>query len=280
MNKRLSFIKGNTYFMVGIVLVALLLLLCIFTSIFNKYDPLATDVVYRLQPPSFTHFMGTDDVGRDVFARAIQGIRISVFIGILVTAISGVFATFIGIVSAIYPIASRILMRIVDGIMAFPTIIFAIILMGVLGAGLVNIVVALSISYIPMIARVARITTLEVLSREYVDSVVVLGKSKWYIICKYILPNIIPHVMIQITYTFAMAILHESILSFLGIGIKVPTPSLGNMVSEGRNYISIAPWIITFPGFLISWIVLAVNMFGDGLREYLDPKHGGNKLHA
>ncbi len=164
-------------------------------------------------------------------------------------------------------------MRLVDGIMAFPTIILAIALAGVLGAGTKNIIIALSISYFPMIARITRNAILEVLGKEYVESAVTLGKNDLYIIFYYILPNIAPHVMVQVTFTFAMAILNESILSFLGVGIKVPTPSLGGMVNDGRNYINTAPWIITFPGLIISLIVLSLNMIGDGLRDALDPRY-------
>lgn len=272
MNKRKK-IQFNSYVVTGIVLLCIPVLLSICGSVFGKFDPLETNPLLRIQKPEIEHLMGTDDVGRDIFARIVVGIRVSLFIGILVSAISGIVGMIAGICAAYYPKTAKFIMGIIDGIMAFPTIILAITLAGILGAGTTNIIIALSISYFPSIARVARNSTLQVMGKEYMDSVTALGKSDFYIIFHYVIPNIISQVMVQIVYTFAMAILHESILSFLGVGIKVPTPSLGGMVSDGRNYISVAPWIITFPGIIIAWIVFALNILGDGLQEILDPKN-------
>ena len=262
----------NSYVVIGIILLIIPMVVSIIGSVMSSHDPLETDALNKLQKPCTTYLMGTDDVGRDIFTRVTIGIRVSLLKGLSVTIISTILGMCIGIISAYYKNTEKILMRIVDGIMAFPSIILAIVLAGILGAGTKNIIVALSVSYIPTLARVTRNATLEVLSKEYVESAVVLGKSDSYIIFNYIIPNILSQVIVQITYTFAMAILHESILSFLGVGIKVPTPSLGGMVNDGRNYISIAPWIITFPGLTISWIVLALNMVGDGLSEWLNPR--------
>lgn len=271
-NVKIKKIQINSYMIIGIVLIIIPIFISILGGIFVAHDPLATNPVWRLQRPSVEHIMGTDDVGRDVFARVVIGIRISLLIGILVSLISGMVGVAAGVISAYYPQTSKFIMRIVDGIMAFPTIILAITLAGILGAGMSNIIIALSISYFPSIARVARNATLQVLGQEYIESAIVLGKTDSYIIFHYVLPNIASSVMVQITYTFAMAILHESILSFLGVGIKVPTPSLGGMVSDGRNYISTAPWVITFPGLIIAWIVLSLNMLGDGMQEILNPR--------
>lgn len=262
----------NSYIIIGIILLTIPIIVSIVGSLMSIHNPLETDALNKLQEPCVKYLMGTDDVGRDIFTRVTIGIRVSLLIGLSVTLISTALGMCIGIISAYYKKTEKILMRIVDGIMAFPTIILAIVLAGILGAGTKNIIVALSISYIPTLARVTRNATLEVLSKEYVESAIVLGKSDIYIIFNYIVPNILSQVIVQITYTFAMAILHESILSFLGVGIKVPTPSLGGMVNDGRNYISIAPWVITFPGLTISWIVLALNMVGDGLSEWLNPR--------
>lgn len=272
MNKLFQQKKINSYIIIGLTIVFIVLIFSFLAGVLSPYDPLSTDSLNKLQPPGKLHLMGTDDVGRDVLTRAAMGIKVSLSIGISVTLISALTGIAAGIIAAYYPATSKIIMRVVDGIMAFPTIILAITLAGILGAGTKNIVVALSVSYFPTIARVTRNAVLEVLGKEYIESVIALGKSDFYIIFYYIIPNIIFQVSVQITFTFAMAILHESILSFLGVGIKVPIPSLGGMVSEGRNYINIAPWIITFPGLIISFIVLALNMFGDGIREMLEPK--------
>lgn len=262
----------NAYILTGIAFLTIVFIFSIIGPLVSTFDPLLTAPAMRLTAPGSVHWMGTDDVGRDVFVRVIYGIKISMIIGVVVALISGITGTIAGISAAYYPVTSKVIMRIVDSIMAFPTIILAIVLAGILGAGMRNIIIALSISYFPMIARVVRNATAEVLATEYVESAEVLGKSNTYIIFRYILPNIASPLIVQITYTFAMAILNESILSFLGVGIQIPTPSLGGMVSDGRNYISTAPWIITFPGLVISWIVLSLDLLGDGLREMLDPR--------
>ncbi|CAG35907.1 dipeptide/oligopeptide/nickel ABC transporter permease/ATP-binding protein [Desulfotalea psychrophila] len=264
--------KTNAYIFTGTVLLAIVFMFSTIGSLVSAFDPLLTAPAIRLTAPGTVHWMGTDDVGRDVFTRVICGIRMSMIIGFAVALISGLVGTLAGVSAAYYPVTSKVIMRIVDSIMAFPTIILAIILAGIMGAGMRNIIIALSISYFPMIARVVRNATAEVLATEYVESAEVLGKSNTYIIFRYILPNIASPLIVQMTYTFAMAILNESILSFLGVGIQIPTPSLGGMASDGRNYISIAPWIIGFPGLVISWIVLSLDLLGDGLREIMDPK--------
>lgn len=264
--------ETNAYILTGIVLLTIILMFSTIGSFVSAFDPLHTAPAMRLMGPGTLHWMGTDDVGRDVFARVICGIRISIIIGLSVTLISGLVGTIAGVSAAYYPITSKFIMRVVDSIMAFPTIILAIILSGIMGAGMRNIIIVLSISYFSMIVRVVRNATAEVLATEYVESAEVLGKPDTYIIFRYILPNIASPLVVQMTYTFAMAILNESILSFLGVGIQIPTPSLGGMVSDGRNYISIAPWIICFPGLMISWLVLSLDLLGDGLRELMDPK--------
>lgn len=263
---------NNSYIKIGVILLIIPILLAIFAPVLTSYDISTVDPVNRLLNPSAEHFMGTDDLGRDVFTRAVYGIGISLFIGFVVTLISLVVGLLVGIISAYYTFTEKFLMRIVDGIMAFPTIILAIALAGILGSGITNIIIALSISYFPSIARITLNSVLAIKKAEYVESTISIGKSDFYIIANCILPNIISPIIVQTTFIFAMAILNESILSFLGVGIQVPMPSLGGMVNDGRNYLMVAPWIMTFPGLMISWIVLALNMLGDGLRDYFDPQ--------
>ncbi len=256
----------NQHIVIGLVLMAILLIFCLVAPFWVDYDIATTDAVNRLQAPSLTHLMGTDDLGRDVAARTLYGIRTSLCIGILVTVVSTVVGLIIGLASALYPWASRILMGVVDGVMTFPAVILAIALAGILGSGFKNIVIALAIAYFPMIARVTKAAAQDVLTQEYTEAAKVLGKSDFYLVIHYILPNIIGQVIVQATFTFAMAILNEAILSYLGVGIKAPASSLGSMVSDGRSLITLAPWIVMFPSLFISWIVLAMNMLGDGLQ--------------
>lgn len=264
--------KINTYIKTGILLLMIPLLLVLIDPMIARFDVEKADALNRLAAPSRIHLMGTDNIGRDIFSRSLYGLRISLFIGFSVTFISTLAGIFIGIVSAYSTIMEKILMRIVDAIMAFPAIIVAIAFSGILGSGVKNIIIALSISYFPSIARITKNAVIGVKNSEYIESTIVIGKSNLYIIFKCILPNIISPILVQMTYVFAMSILNESILSFLGVGIKVPMPSLGGMVSDGRNYFSVAPWMTSFPGIMISGIVLSLNMLGDGLREYFNPK--------
>ena len=174
----------------------------------------------------------------------IFGMKNSIFIGIMVTAISLCIGLIVGILSAYYPLADNVLMRLVDIIMAFPTIIVAISLAGILDSGMRNIIIALAISYIPVISRTIRNAVIDVKDNEYIQSVIVIGKSDLYIITRCVLPNIMSELLVQTTYVFAMAILNEAILSFLGVGIKPPMPSLGGMVSDARNYFTSAPGLL------------------------------------
>ncbi|CBH20214.1 putative peptide transporter permease subunit: membrane component of ABC superfamily [Acetoanaerobium sticklandii] len=262
----------NTQMKLGIILILLPILLALAGPYFTQNDTTSVSPANRLESPHLQNFMGTDNLGRDIFARTCSGIKISLFIGFSVTLVSLIIGVFIGTISAYYPITEKFLMRVVDAIMAFPTIILAIALAGILGAGVKNIIIALSISYFPMIARIAYNSVKQVKETEYVESTIAIGKGDLYIITHCILPNIISPIIVQTTYIFAMAILNESILSFLGVGIQAPMPSLGGMVNDGRNYFMTAPWIMTFPGLTISLIVFSLNTFGDGLRIYYDPR--------
>lgn len=264
--------KTNNYIRIGTTLLLGIFLLTIIGPFLTDYGIEKVDVINRLSPPSASHFWGTDNLGRDIYTRAVYGLSTSLFIGFAVTFISSILGTIVGMVSAYSSLLDKVLMRVVDVIMAFPAIIVAIALSGILGSGMKNIIIALSIAYFPSIARITKNAVLQVKESEYVQSTVVIGKSNAYIIFRTVLPNIISPILVQMTYIFAMAILNESILSFLGVGIKVPMPSLGGLVSDGRNYFSIAPWMVIFPGTIISSIVLSLNMIGDGLREYLNPK--------
>lgn len=267
----------NNYIKIGNTILLGVIILLIIGPMLTDFSIDKVDVMSRLSSPSKTHLWGTDNLGRDIFTRGVYGLRISLFIGFAVTFFSSLLGTFVGVISSYSVIMDKVLMRLTDVIMAFPAIIVAIALSGILGSGVRNIIIALSISYFPSIARITKNAVMNVKESEYVQSTIVIGKSNIYIIFKCILPNIISPILVQMTYIFAMAILNESILSFLGVGIKVPMPSLGGMVSDGRNYFSVAPWMVFFPGTIISLIVLSLNMIGDGLREHFNPKSQGKK---
>lgn len=272
-NSKIKKIISNKNVFLGLIMILIPIILGLFAPLISTLDIAFVDPINRLKSINSVNWMGTDNLGRDVFTRTIYGIRVSLFIGISVTIISLIVGTVLGTISVYFKKLGGVIMSLVDGIMAFPTIILAIAMAGILGSSVTNIIIALSISYFPMFARLTRERVTAVKEADYIVSTVAIGKSDIYIICNHILPNILGPLIIQATFTFAMAILNESILSFLGVGIKVPMPSLGGMVNDGRNYMSVAPWMIVFPGVIISWIVLSLNLIGDGLRDLLDPQN-------
>lgn len=235
--------------------------------------PLAMDAASRLQGPGSYHWLGTDEYGRDILSRTCYGIRISLLIGVVVVVISTALGVLLGLLCGYYPAFDRITSRILDGLMAFPEIILAITLAAIWGSGTGNIIFALSFAYFPKMARVVRGSVLAAKEQEYVQSALAVGAGTWRIIGRYILPGCVSPIIVQATFCFASAVLSEAALSFLGVGIKEPAPSLGNMVSVGRSFMSIAPWIILAPGGTIMLLVLALNILGDGLRDALDPKY-------
>jgi len=264
--------KMNLSMIIGLIIIVMIIGLIIATPFMELSNPNDVDPANRLKSSSAEHLLGTDFLGRDILSRTLQGFKLSIFIAFMVTMISTVAGLVLGTLAAYNKYASNIIMRVMDGIMAFPTIILAIALAGILGAGVSNIIISLTISYFPTIVRLVKNEVLNIKNAEFVESYIVLGKSKFYIISKIIWPNIMSPILVQTTFIFAMAILNESILSFLGVGIKAPAPSLGGTVNDGRNYMIVAPWTIVYPGLTISMIVLGLNMFGDGLRDYFDPK--------
>ena len=216
--------------------------------------------------------MGTDHFGRDIMSRLIYGARVSIQIGISVVVLSTFIGGLIGLVAGYYSKVDNLIMRILDGFMAFPGIIIAIILAAICGAGKLNIIMALSFSYFPQMARVVRSCILIGKEWECVESAKSSGAQDGYILFKYILLNSLSPIIVQATFIFALAILDEAVLSFLGLGIEPPYPSWGGMITEGRAFMSVAPWEIMFPGVAIMITVLGLNLLGDGLRDYLDPR--------
>lgn len=260
-----SFVIGFTLFLV-IVMVALL------ADVIAPFDPLRNNFRYRLGAPNAVHFMGTDSFGRDVFSRVIYGSRVSLAIGLLVVILTGLIGTILGAISGYFRQIDNLVMRIMDGFMAFPPILLAIAIGAVLGPSLFNAVIALTVAYTPRTARIVRGSVLVVRESEYVEAARAIGAGHIRILFRHILLNSLSPLLVQLTFIFALATLAEAVLSFIGVGPSPPTPTFGNIISDGRNYIAEAPWITVWPGIAIMIMVLGLNLLGDGLRDILDPR--------
>lgn len=272
MKKVFAFISRHKGIAVGTCLFILILFLAVCAPWLSFYDPLAPDGSQRLMPPSMDHLMGTDQLGRDIFSRVLHGARSSLQVGLGVVLITTLAGVLLGMAAGFYPRLDGVLMRVMDGFMAFPAIIIAIMLAAMWGTGKLNIILALSFAYFSRMARVVRSSVLSIKEQDYVDSARIAGAGDWYILRKYILLNSLSPIIVQATFVFAIAILDESALSFLGIGIKAPEPSLGGMINDGRNYMTVSPWLMLFPGGIMFAAVLGLNILGDGLRDLLDPR--------
>ena len=256
----------------GFVIVIVALIVSIFAPLIAQNSPFETNPAERLQGPSSNYIFGTDDLGRDLFSRVIYGIKESILVSFSVTMVSSLIGVTIGLYSAYYGILDHILMRINDGLMAFPSILLAIAIMAAMGPSTKNVVIALSAVYIPLISRVVRSSALVIKEQTYIEGMHSLGSSSTRIIWKHIAPNTFAPLLVQATFVFAVSVITEAMLSFLGAGIPAPNPSLGNILYDGKNVITKAWWMTVFPGVAILLITVGFNMFGDGLRDALDPR--------
>jgi len=229
----------------------------------------------RLQRPSATHPFGTDDLGRDILSRTVFGARLTLTIGAIVVPVSLLLGVPLGVAAGYYPRLDAPIMRIVDGLMAFPAVLFAITLMAALGPSVANVIIALSLAYAPSAARLARGSTLAVQAMVYVEAARALGARDRHLIVRHVLPNIFAPLLVLASFTFAVSVLTEALLSFLGAGAPPSVASWGTMVAEGRNFIEAAPWLMFFPGGCIAIVVMGLNLLGDGLRDLLDPRLRG-----
>ena len=241
-------------------------------------NPTRMDVASRLSPPSALHWFGTDDVGRDVFSRVIHGARLSLLVGSAVVAFSLVVGVSCGLIAGYYRRLDNVVMRVMDGLMAFPAIILAIALMAALGPSVVNVVLAIGVVYSPRVARVVRGSVLVIREAAYVEAARALGAADATLIGRHVLPNCLSPVIVQGSFVFAAAVLTEAALSFLGVGVPPFVPSWGNILSDGRLYLQQAPWLVLYPGAAIMMTILGLNLFGDGLRDLLDPKLAGDSV--
>jgi peptide/nickel transport system permease protein len=238
-------------------------------------DPLRIDVARRLTAPGAAHWFGTDDVGRDVWSRVVYGARLSLLVGTAVVALSLAIGLACGLVAGYYRRLDNAVMRVMDGLMAFPAIILAIALMASLGPSVANVIVAIGIVYAPRVARIVRGSVLVIRETTYVEAARALGASDAAVIARHVLPNCLSPVIVQASFVFAAAVLTEAALSFLGVGVPPYVPSWGNILAEGRLYLQQAPWLVLYPGGAIMLTIFGLNLLGDGLRDLLDPRLRG-----
>lgn len=262
------------FLFISIIIITVFLLISVFPNFFSTNDPYLQNLKNQLHTPSRTHILGTDRLGRDILSRIIHGAGYSLYISLFAVSISMILGTAIGIGSAYYGgFIDDICMRITDILMSFPGIILAILIMSVLGPGINNLIIALTITGWVGFARLVRGQTFVVKELEYVISAKVIGASSFKIMFSHILPNISSTIIVKATFDLAIIIIAEASLSFLGLGIQPPYPSWGSMINEGRNYLMIAPHLILFPGIAVILIVMSINIIGDYLRDYFDPKN-------
>lgn len=244
----------------------------VFAGVLTSHDPLAMTVTDRLQPPSLQHPMGTDNYGRDIFSRVLHGARLSMEVGLAVMLFTVAVGVVFGLLSGYFARLDNAIMRVMDAMMAFPAILFAIAIMAVLGPKTVNVVIALGVVYAPRTVRIVRASVLAVKELDFIEAIRAQAASHLRILTRHVLPNCMSPLVVQATFNFAYAVLAEASLSFVGAGAPPPTPSWGNILSEGRIYMQNAPWITIFPGVAIAITVLGLNLAGDGLRDVLDPR--------
>jgi peptide/nickel transport system permease protein len=256
----------------GAVVLLAIVLVAIAAPLLATGNPLSINPLRRLRPPSAAFWFGTDHLGRDLWNRVLYGARVSLLVGGAVAGISMSVGLVIGLVAGYVRSIDAVVMRVMDGLMAIPSILLAVALMALTRASVTNVIVAISVAEIPRVVRLVRSLVLTLRDEVYVQAAISSGTRLPRILRRHILPNVMGPVLVQGTYIFAAAILIEAALSFLGAGTPSNVPSWGNTISEGRPFFLLAAWIVIIPGMFLSATVLAVNLLGDGLRDALDPR--------
>lgn len=276
-NSTVRMLASNPLTAVGLALLFLILVLSFGAPLIAPYDPLEQNIISRLQDISSEHWLGTDAFGRDTLSRILYGMKLSLIIGVTSTGIALILGTILGIAAGYHGgWTDIVIMRIMDILLAFPTLITGLLIVAVLGANAVNIVVAIAVTLTPNFARVARAPTITLRESEFVEACKALGYSDLRITTVHILPNVIGEVFVLASLWTASAIMIEAYLSFIGLSVAPPTPTLGGMIREGLNNILDAPWVTVYPGLAVLFIVLALNLVGDGVRDAIDPKFRRN----
>jgi len=268
----LRIIKSKTSF-IGLCIIIILIITALLAPVIATHSPTDQSIVDRYQTPSSEHYLGTDELGRDIFSRIVYGTRISIQIGIIAVGISMIVGVLLGATAGYFgKWIDQVIMRLIDILMAFPSILLAIALVAVLGPSLRNAMIAVGIVGVPQFARIVRAAVLSVKETEYIEAARAIGAKHSRIVFQHVLPNCVAPIIVQATLGIGTAILDAAGLSFLGLGAQPPTPEWGAMLSDGRSALQTAPWVIAFPGIAIFFVVLGFNLFGDGLRDALDPK--------
>ena len=268
-------LRKNRTAMLGLGILIVLVLVSVFADVIADYNTMAIkqNIRSRLQPPSAEHWLGTDEYGRDIFARIVHGTRISLYAGLLTVGIGLVLGTFLGAVAGYYGgRLDNIIMRMLDILLAIPNILFAMAVVAALGNSNLNLLLALGIANVPKFARVVRASVISLKDQEFIEASRAIGAGEGSIIVNHVLPNCLAPIIVQSTLRVAVAVISISGLSFLGMGIQPPVPEWGSMLTAGRNYMRDAPHLALLPGLAIILTVLALNLLGDGLRDALDPR--------
>jgi len=258
----------------GIIIISIFIMLIFFGEAIAPYDPLETDYQNILSAPSLDNWLGTDFMGRDVFSRILAGTRLSLTVGFIAIAIGLSIGVFLGLVAGLYKSWDNLIMRFIDVLMAFPGLLLSITIVATLGAGLQNVMIAIGISSVPLYARLIRGEVLKVKENDYILAARALGAKDIRLIFQHVLINIAAPIIVYSTFRVASAVLAASSLSFLGLGAQPPDPEWGRLINQGRQYMLIAPWLVLAPGTFITLAILGINLFGDGLRDALDPRIG------
>ena len=272
--KLLRLARKNILGTAGALIVLVMVLVAIFAPVLTNQDPTRLSR-NRLAEPSAQHRFGTDNLGRDVFSRIIYGSRISLYVGFIAVIVGTTFGTIVGAVGAYFRGAVDFwLQRVMDGMFAFPTVILALTIVSVLGQSLTNVIIAVGITSVPRVSRVVRSSALSIMGQSYVEAARAMGCTDLRMLMRHVLPNCMAPIIILATSGFGAAVLAEASLSFLGLGAPLTEPSWGGMLSgAAQQYVRVAPWLAIIPGLAISLAVFGFNMFGDALRDVLDPKH-------
>jgi peptide/nickel transport system permease protein len=263
---------ANRSVVAGALILLAFVLAALLAGALSTHNPTRLEPAARLQPPSARHFLGTDEFGRDVWSLVLHGSRISLLVGVTTMVLTSVGGIAVGLVAGFSRRLDTVVMRVMDGLMAFPAILLAIALMAVRGPGVWNVIFALSVVYMPRTAMLIRSTVLSIRELDYVQAARALGREDAGIAVRHILPNCVGPLLVQGSFVFAYAILAEAILGFLGVGVPPYVPSWGNVIASGKNVIREAFWVSLFPGVALTLAGLSLNLLGDGLRDLLDPR--------